>query len=198
MIKFIKLNKSEPYRIFKEYYSEAHKFNQRSLEAMTISSYDVDRNEVDSRFVNLKYINDENWVFFTNYLSPKANQFKSHDQVSCIFFWNKINIQIRIKANIKKIDSLISDKYFQNREKIKNALSISSNQSKKTSSYKGVVDKYNDTLEKNKNLLVRPTYWGGYSVKPYYFEFWEGHSSRVNRRVSYYKGTQWKKSFLQP
>ena len=33
--------------------------------------------------------------------------------------------------------------------------------------------KKND-LESQKNRQKRPDFWGGYSFKPYYFEFWKG------------------------
>ena len=38
---------------------------------------------------------------------------------------------------------------------------------------------------KDLNLFDRPSNWGGYSFKPYYFEFWEGHKSRLNKRNVY-------------
>ena len=28
----------------------------------------------------------------------------------------------------------------------------------------------------------RPDFWGGYSFIPYYFEFWQGHENRLNKR----------------
>ena len=199
MIKFKKINNSAPYKNFTNYYEQALKKGQKYIEAIAVSSYDVSLNEVDSRFVNLKYINGEDWIFFTNYSSPKSAQFESNNQVACIFFWDSINVQIRIKAKINRLDSILSDKYFKNREGHKNALAISSYQSKEIDSYQAIVDKYNKVLENNYDLTERPSYWGGYSMKPYYFEFWEGHSSRLNKRVCYRNNkSKWKKFFLQP
>ena len=44
-----------------------------------------------------------------------------------------------------------------------------------------------------------PNNWGGFSCKPYYFEFWEGHESRINKREVFDKiDGIWKHSFLQP
>ena len=199
MIKFNNINVSAPYKNFKKYYKEDLKKNQKFIEAIAISSYDSLLNEVDSRFVNLKYIDGEDWIFFTNYSSPKSIQFESNNQVACIFFWDSINVQIRIKAKINRLDATISDKYFKNREKHKNALAISSYQSKEINSYQAIVDRYNSVLENNHDLTKRPSFWGGYSMKPYLFEFWEGHSSRLNKRVCYKKNkSKWDKFFLQP
>ena len=53
-------------------------------------------NEVDSRYVNLKYIKDSEWIFFSNYNSPKSIAFNAHNQVSAVIYWKSINLQIRI------------------------------------------------------------------------------------------------------
>ena len=47
--------------------------------------------------------------FFSNYQSPKAKSFESHNQITALFYWNTINIQTRIKANIHKSSQIISD-----------------------------------------------------------------------------------------
>ena len=100
MIDISNIHNSEPYIFFKKYYEKALRANQNYIEAIAISSINKKSNEVDSRFVNLKKIDSEEWVFFSNYQSPKAKQFDQHNQISALFFWDKIGLQIRIKANI--------------------------------------------------------------------------------------------------
>ena len=52
---------------------------------------------------------------------------------------------------------------------------------------------------KDKIYENRPEYWGGFSFTPYYFEFWEGHKSRVNKRCVYeLKNKKWICYILQP
>jgi pyridoxine/pyridoxamine 5'-phosphate oxidase len=103
-----------------------------------------------------------------------------------------------MKAQIKKTSDEFNQKYFFDRSIEKNALAISSNQSKQIDSYNQVIENYNRSL-KSDDLKKCPEYWGGYSFTPYYFEFWEGHESRVNKREVFNNidGT-WKHSFLQP
>ena len=92
-----------------------------------------------------------------------------------------------------------SDEYFYNRSRKKNALAIISRQSKKLDSYNNFVDKYNKTLERNKDLDKRPDYWGGFSFRPNYFEFWEGHKNRLNKREVYnLENGLWERDYLQP
>lgn len=198
MIRFIKVSKDTPYIIFKDRYDEALDANQKNIEALSISSYDKEKHEVDSRYVNLKMIDGTDFIFFSNYNSKKAKQFISNNNIAALFFWNEINTQIRIKAKIYKLDESLSDTYFKNRLKEKNALAISSMQSKSITSFNLVKKNYLYTL-KNEDLKKRPKCWGGYRFVPYEFEFWLGHKHRLNHRTKFklFNGV-WKKKLLQP
>lgn len=198
MIKFVNNNLDAPYVKFKEEYERAVSANQKIVEAITISSYSKLDNLVDSRYVNLKIVDNKEFIFFSNYNSPKSTQFESHDQISALIFWNTTNVQIRMKANIKKTPVDFNNKYFATRSKDKNALAISSKQSQKIDSYDSVMQIYNDT-KKDADLEKCPDYWGGFVFRPYYFEFWEGHDSRLNRRMVFeLNNNQWNNFFLQP
>jgi pyridoxamine 5'-phosphate oxidase len=198
MIEFIDLLKEKPYFKFKKIYNKALAANQKNIDAICIASYSAQNNYVDSRFVNLKSIHKNEFIFYTNYESPKAYQFKTHNQICVVIFWQNINTQIRIHANIRKIKTEESDDYFRKRSLKKNALSISSHQSQQIKSYQQVEDNYLNCIN-DKSLTIRPKYWGGYSFVPYYFEFWEGHESRLNKRDAFkLENDQWYHSFLQP
>lgn len=199
MINVTKINSGKPYQEFLKYYDYAKSHNQQSIEAISISSFDKTSNEVESRYVNLKYIIDDEWVFFSNYNSNKAINFVSHDQISALFYWNTIDVQIRIKAKIKRSPSELSDKHFKSRNQKKNALAISSYQSKPIKNYNDVLSAYNKVLNEKNLLSERPDYWGGFSFKPYYFEFWQGHKSRINKRDAFkLSDGSWHHSSLQP
>ena len=199
MINLDKMDVSEPYDIFRKYYEEARKKEQKIIEAISISSYDKKNSIVDSRFVNLKYVINDEWIFFSNYNSPKSIQFKSHEQISAVIFWNSINVQIRMKAKIQKTNSEFSNKHFQSREATKNLLAILSQQSEPVSSYDDFLRNYEKKLSIKHKTITRPEYWGGFSFSPYYFEFWEGHNSRINKRKFYeIENQEWKSGFLQP
>ena len=198
MIKFNNLNQEMPYIFFKKKYDEAINKGQKGIEAISISSYSRKANEIDSRYVNLKFVTDEQFIFFSNYNSPKASCFNSHNQIAALVYWPSTNVQIRMRAKIKKTSNEYNQNYFFDRSEEKNALAISSNQSKPIDSYSLVKENYNKSLE-NDDLKKCPKFWGGYSFTPYYFEFWEGHESRLNKREVYEKSDDsWKHFFLQP
>ena len=198
MIIFNDLSIDKPYQLLKKKYDAALDLGQEGIEAMSISSYNKEINEVDCRYVNLKFIANDEFIFFSNYNSPKASAFNSNNQIAALMYWSSINVQIRMKAQIKKTPKEFNQKYFFEWSKEKNALAISSKQSKKIDSYSQVIENYNRSIESN-DLKKCPEYWGGYSFIPYYFEFWEGHESRVNKREAFNNiDGIWKHSFLQP
>ena len=198
MIKFEDLIQETPYLIFKENYKKALKANQKNIEAISISSYSNEKKEVNSRYVNLKLVNERKFIFFSNYNSPKSKEFENHNQITALIYWNNTNIQIRMKAFIKKTSKEFNQDYFAKRDEKKNALAISSYQSSPIDSYETLQKNYEICLKKS-NLNECPDYWGGYSFIPYYFEFWEGHKSRLNKREVYeLKENRWINYTLQP
>ena len=42
-------------------------------------------------------------------------------------------------------------------------------------------------------------YWGGFAFIPYYFEFWEGNTSRLNKRDVYkIQNDEWNHTIIEP
>ena len=198
MIEFNKMSKEAPYIVFKDFYRDSLEADQKNIEAICIASYSSENKEVHARFVNLKFVNDNKFIFFSNSNAPKSQHFYSHKQITALIYWNSINVQIRMKALIEKTSKDFNKKYFFQRDIKKNALAISSQQSQYIESYEEVLKNYNRTFE-NDDLTECPEFWGGFSFVPYYFEFWQGHESRLNKREKYELiNNEWAHSFLQP
>ena len=199
MIEINKINNfEEPYIILKKKYQDALNKNQKNIEAISISSYSKNKKEISSRYVNLKFIINKELIFFSNYNSPKSDDFITHPQVSGLIFWNNIATQIRIKGIVKKTSKEFNQNYFKRRSKNKNALAISSFQSKEINSFEKVIENYEKVIKEN-DLVSCPDYWGGFSIIPYYFEFWKGDNNRLNKRqVFEWVDSQWKKYIIQP
>ena len=72
-------------------------------------------------------------------------------------------------------------------------------QSETVKSFKTVKDNYQKCLNNESLLKDRPVYWGGFSFKPYYFEFWEGSNERLNKReVMTLDNNIWVSHYLEP
>lgn len=198
MIKFLNNSLEAPFCRFRKCYENALFKEQEAIQAACISSYNTHSNEIDSRYVNIKFLDNTNFIFFSNYNSPKSLDFSLHKQAAIVFFWPSINSQIRIKANIEKCLIEFNNKYFMQRSPKKNALAISSNQSCPIKSFDEVIRKYSKTLS-DSNLLDCPNYWGGFKAQPYSIEFWEGGRHRLNKRDIYTKNSSdWNQCILEP
>ena len=93
MIKISNISNKSPYIKFKCLYKEALAAEQSNIEAICISSFDM-KKKSNSRFVNLKYIIDDEWIFFSNYSGPKAKEFDCCPNISAVFFWHKTNTKL--------------------------------------------------------------------------------------------------------
>jgi len=198
MINVEKISLETPFKIFLGFLNKASKKDQKNIDAFMIASYSTSSQEVDSRYVNLKFVLGEDFIFFSNYFSKKAYQFQEHPKVSTALYWPSINVQIRMKGNISKTSRSFNEEYFKTRSLKKNALAISSSQSSEIDSYEEVKEKY-EHVYINEDLKECPQYWGGYKFRPNYFEFWEGKENRINKRSVFRKEKdKWDTAILQP
>ena len=81
MIEFNNILEDEPYKVFNAFYIDALNNNQPNIDAIAISTFDEITKSPESRFVNIKYINRDEWIFFTNYNSPKTIQIDSNNKI---------------------------------------------------------------------------------------------------------------------
>jgi pyridoxamine 5'-phosphate oxidase len=139
-----------------------------------------------SRVVLLKSVTNEGLIFYTNYSSKKGNQISINPNVSVVFFWSKLERQIRVEGYIEKVSSEISDNYFSSRPVESQMGAIISPQSQVIPSREYLIEK-KDELEQGfeGKKLIRPVYWGGFIIKPNLFEFWQGRENRLSDRIQY-------------
>ena len=64
MITFKKISEDPPYVKFREEYERALYANQKIIEAISVSSFSKSNSIVDSRYVNLKIVDDKDFIFF--------------------------------------------------------------------------------------------------------------------------------------
>ena len=187
--------KKNPFDQFNIWLNDAVNNKIKDPNAMVLSTYNSIIG-VTSRVVLLKEIKENSFIFFTNYNSLKAKQISENNIVSLCFFWNDLERQIRIRGTAKKLANDESSSYFDSRPEKSKIAAIISNQS----SIIDLNEDFEDKLLKFSNKSIsKPKYWGGYTIKPHYFEFWQGRKNRLHDRFGYDKeGLNWKINRLSP
>lgn len=190
---------SEPFELLSAWLQEAISSNIVDATAFTLSTIDL-LGWPQSRVVLLKYLDEDTGLtFFTNYTSQKAKDIGLNRNVSINFFWKEHERQIRILGVAEKSSDERSDEYFYSRPIESRIGAIISDQSSILESKASIEEKYNQLAAMDEEKLKRPFHWGGFDIKPHYFEFWQGGAHRLHDRVVYKKeGKTWSKLMLQP
>lgn len=166
--------------------------------AMTLST--VDQNgRPSARIVLLKSYDETGLVFFTNFNSRKGLELATNPNASLLFYWPGLERQIRIEGTITKVSDAESDRYYDSRPLASRISAWASPQSQPISrdDLDASMARYSESLGEQPQ---RPPFWGGYRLKPVYFEFWQGRASRLHDRLTYTLDStgHWARSRIAP
>jgi len=171
----------DPILLFKNWLSEAEKNEIRDPNAMQLAT--VSKNGMPSvRTVLLKDIIDRSFVFYTNYESRKSNEINETAKGAICFYWKSLNRQVRLTGSINKVSDQVSDKYYQSRSRGSRIGAWASKQSRELESREVLMEKVKLLESKYDEDIPRPTFWGGFALKPDEFEFWEDGDFRLHDR----------------
>ena len=153
--------------------------------AMTLST-SAANGEVFGRIVLLKSLNDDGLTFFTNYKSAKGRQLAINPHASLVFYWPHLERQVRIQGKAEQTSADISDEYFASRPRGSQLGAHASPQSQPVSSRESL-EKALAAIEQKfgDGPVPRPSDWGGYLLRPYCFEVWQGRPNRMHDRIAY-------------
>jgi len=175
------INKN-PFKQLQSWLDEAISGNETEPTAMVLST--IDGNGMpDSRVVLLKELNNRGLMFFTNYNSKKGRQIGDNPHVAVNIFWPELERQVRIKGTVEMIGEKESDAYYKSRPIDSQLGAWASPQSEVIESREVLDQNYRLYQEYFKNREIeKPPHWGGFLIRPSYFEFWQGRSNRLHDR----------------
>lgn len=190
----------DPIALFRGWRREASASGDHSLpDAMCLSTVDGD-GAPHARFVDLKEIRDDGFVFCTSHASPKAAHIEASSRVALTFWWGHVKRQVRVSGLATRITEAEADAMFRRRSREAQLASWAFEQSAGLPGNVSPGDRLNAARERfGDGEVPRPPHWGGYVVTPDRIEFLVFDESRAHRRVLYERRRgEWTASELQP
>lgn len=190
---------SDPIVQFRRWYESASA-NVPLHSAMALATVS-DEGVPSMRMVLLKGVDEEGFVFYTNYVSRKGRELARNPRAALLFHWQVMERQVRIEGMVERVSDAESDAYFRTRPRESQISAIASPQSEYIASREDL-ERMHGEIEKKfgKGEIPRPAHWGGYRLKPIRIEFWQGREARLHDRIVYERqsGGKWIMSRLAP
>ncbi|MGD8605670.1 MAG: pyridoxamine 5'-phosphate oxidase [Myxococcales bacterium] len=185
------------------------RFNEEYERARLTEAFDASRcalatadrdGRPDARFVLLKSVDDDGFVFYTNFESAKGRELDANPHAALVFHWHTIGIQVRVRGPVSKVSNAEADAYFATRDRGSQLGAWASRQSSVLASREALEEAVAEVARRFENVSVpRPPFWGGYRLHPTAIEFWEDRSDRLHDRWLYERdGGSWHAVRLYP
>lgn len=167
--------------------------------AMTLATVGDDGRPA-ARIVLCKGFHDGGVCFFTNYESRKGRELAALPEASLVFWWDRLERQVRLEGPVERVSREQSLSYFRKRPRESQLGAYSSHQSAVVATR----EELDARMEANERAFAGreiplPDGWGGYVLRPRAVEFWQGRLGRMHDRLLYRRqAAGWRIERLEP
>ena len=189
----------DPINQFKRWFDDAIASGMKLPEAMTLATATRD-GRPSARVVLLKDVDNEGFVFFTNYRSAKARDLEANPQAALVFYWSQFDRQVRVEGTVERVSAEESRTYFKTRPRESQIGAWASIQSQPIERVNDLMDRVADFEAQFNGVEVpRPPNWSGFRLRHERIEFWKAKPGRLHERHLYTRsGESWTMETLYP
>ena len=189
-----------PFEIAKDWMDQAKELELNDANAIALATVD-NTGLPNVRMVLLKEIEDNAFVFYTNYESKKGRELIASGQAAFVIHWKSLRRQIRVRGSVEKAEGKQADSYFYSRSPQSRVGAIASRQSQIIKDRSVLENWYEQALKDNGATHSRPSFWGGFRINPVEIEFWADGEARLHDRFRWTRaqnGSEWSIDRLSP
>ena len=138
------------------------------------------------RILLLKNADDRGFVFYTNHQSRKGRELLASRRAALCFYWQHLEIQVRVEGTAQPVSDDEADAYFASRARGSQLGAWASIQSTVMARPGDLEQRVREIEHQYAGQAVpRPPHWSGFRVVPERIEFWRNMPSRLHVRHLY-------------
>lgn len=189
----------DPFEMTRTWLAAAEESEPNDPNAIALATVDPD-GLPNVRMVLLKDIEDDAFVFYTNYESKKAGELDANARAAFVMHWKSLRRQIRVRGKVTREDGPKADAYYNSRSLKSRLGAWASKQSQPLSSRKALIAEVAKVTARKGTNPERPPFWGGFRITPVEIEFWADGEFRLHDRFRWTKDPNggWQNQRLNP
>ncbi|MXQ06950.1 pyridoxamine 5'-phosphate oxidase [Alphaproteobacteria bacterium GH1-50] len=190
----------DPIAIARRWLAEAEATEPNDANAIALATSDAG-GLPNVRMVLLKEIEDDAFVFYTNYESAKGQELAANPQAAFVMHWKSLRRQVRVRGRVTREEGPQADAYYKSRALQSRIGAWASEQSRPLKSRAALMTKVAELGVRKGTDPERPPFWGGFRIHPVEIELWADGAFRLHDRFRYLRsdaGEGWEKNRLSP
>jgi pyridoxamine 5'-phosphate oxidase len=190
----------DPFVIIRRWMVEAEATEPNDPNAIALATSDAN-GLPNVRMVLLKEVEDDAFVFYTNYDSAKGQDLAANPQAAFVMHWKSLRRQVRVRGAVSREDGPKADAYYASRALQSRIGAWASQQSRPLSSREALITEVARQGLVHGPTPKRPPHWGGYRIRPVEIELWADGAFRLHDRFRWtlgQDGRAWRATRLAP
>ena len=190
----------DPFGIARQWLAEAEATEPSDANAMALATVDA-AGLPNVRIVLLKEIEDDAFVFYTNYDSAKGREIAATGAAAFSMHWKSLGRQIRARGHVEREEGAKADAYYRSRALKSRIGAWASRQSEPLASREALMAEVAVVATRQGANPDRPPFWGGFRLTPVEIEFWSDGAFRLHDRFQWRRagpGEPWSVQRLNP